>query len=84
MRSYAVVDRIEGHFAVCEVELIPAQESRPEDFATKPTEMMEFDLEQISEEVGEVQECDVLEVEHDENQIICILCKNMEEKSRRI
>lgn len=44
MKSYASIDRIEGDFAVCEVELIPVGESNPEDFATKPCEMMDVSL----------------------------------------
>lgn len=47
MKSYATIDRIEGNFAVCEVELIPIEESKPEDFATKDCEMMDVSLRKI-------------------------------------
>ncbi len=56
MKSYASIDRIEGKFAVCEVELIPVEESKPEDFATKETEMFDIPLQKIPTFIREVQE----------------------------
>lgn len=84
MKSYASIDRIEGKFAVCEVELIPVEESKPEDFATKETEMFDVSLQKISTFIGEVQEGDILVVEHDLEDVYFVYYKDEEEKARRL
>lgn len=84
MKSYASIDRIEGKFAVCEVELIPVEESKPEDFATKETEMFDVPLQKIPTSIGEVQEGDILVVEHDFEDVYFVYYKDEEEKARRL
>ena len=42
MTSFASIDRIEGEFAVLEVELLPFEESRANDFDDKETVMMNY------------------------------------------
>lgn len=84
MKSYASIDRIEGKFAVCEVELIAVEQSRPEDFATKETEMLDILLQEIPESLGEIDEEDILVVEHDGKTISTVYSKDEEEKKRRV
>ena len=84
MKSYANIDRIEGKFAVCEVELLPIEESKPEDFATKDTEMLDILLQDIPENLGEVKEGDILVVEHDGENVTSVYYKDEEEKARRL
>ena len=84
MKSYASIDRIEGDFAVCEVEMIPIEESKTADFASKETEMMDVQVINIRNVVGDFSEGDVLVVEHDENEITEIWSKDEEEKQRRV
>ncbi len=84
MKSYASIDRIEGKFAVCEVELIPVEESKPEDFATKETEMFDIPLQKIPTFIREVQEGDILVVEHDFEDVYFVYYKDEEEKARRL
>lgn len=84
MKSYASIDRIEGKFAVCEVELLPIEESKPEDFGAKDTEMLDILLQEIPEKLGKVQEGDVLVVEHDGENVTSVYYKDEEEKARRV
>lgn len=84
MISYASIDRLESGFAVCEVELLPVDESRPEDFASKFTVMLEISLKEIYNMLSEVDEGDILVVEHDGEEIEFIYCKDDIEKRRRI
>lgn len=84
MKSYASIDRIEGKFAVCEVELLPIEESKPEDFVAKDTEILDILLQEIPENLGKVQEGDVLVVEHDGENVTSVYYKDEEEKARRV
>lgn len=84
MKSYASIDRIEGKFAVCEVELLPIEESKPEDFVAKDTEMLDILLQEIPENLGKVQEGDILVVEHDGENVTSVYYKDEEEKARRV
>lgn len=84
MRSYASIDRIEGKFAICEVEMIEVDNSKAEDFSEKETEMMDVLLEVIYSSVGNVEEGDILIVEHNENDVTEVYCKDEEEKKRRV
>ena len=84
MKSYASVDRIEGICAVCEVELLPVEESKPEDFADKPCEMIDVSLQEIPIEIGEVKERDILVVEHNGKNVTHVYSKDEEEKARRV
>jgi len=84
MTSFASIDRIEGNYAVCEVELLPFEESKPEDFATKECRMMDISLQDFPYDIGEVNEVDVFVVEHDGENIIKVYYKDAEEKARRL
>lgn len=84
MKSYAVVDRFEGEFAVCEVEVLPIEESYVEDFLSKPTVMMDIPIIEIYNSIGNFQEGDILIIEHNGEMVITIYSKDEEEKSRRI
>ena len=84
MKSYASVDRIEGKYAVCEVELLTVEESKPEDFATKDCEMMDVSLQDITVDIEEVKGGDILVVEHDGKNVTCVYCKDEAEKARRL
>lgn len=83
MKSYASVDRIEGNFAVCEVELIGIEESKPNDFE-KSTQMIEIPIEQVDDKIGTVQEGDIIVVEHEESNVTEICYRDDDEKQRRI
>lgn len=84
MKSYAVVDRIEGSFAVLEVELLEVKDSKPEDFGTKETKMMDVELDLIFDSLDSIHESDVLVVDHDSFKINTIDYKDDEEKARRV
>ena len=84
MTSYASIDRIEGKFAVLEVEMLTFEESRPEDFATKDTVMIDIELQKIPSDVDEINEGDILVVEHDGENVTLIYYKDEEERVRRI
>ena len=84
MKSYASIDRIEGKYAVCEVELLPVEESRPEDFAIKDCEMMDVSLRKIPFFIRKVKEGDILVVEHDGENVTRVYRKDEEEKARRL
>lgn len=80
MISYASIDRIEGKWVVCEVELLPFEESKPEDFAIKDTAMMDVLLSRFS---NEVEEGDIFVVEHNNENVIAVCFKDEDEKTRR-
>ena len=84
MKSYASIDRIEGKFAVCEVELISAEERSAEEYVPFDTEFMDVSLQEIFKYVGEVKEGDILVVEHDGQDVTFIYDKDNEEKARRL
>lgn len=84
MKSYASVDRLERKFAVCEVELLPIEESKPEDFAIKFTVMLDIPFKVLYKELKQVNEGDILIVEHDGEEVDFIYCKDDNEKKRRI
>ena len=84
MRSYASIDRIEEKFAVCEVEMIEIENSKPEDYCEKETKMINMQLEKITASIGNVQEGDILVIEHNREEITEVYCKDEEEKQRRM
>ena len=84
MKSYASIDRVENEWSVCEVEMIPVEESNVCDFFSKETEMIDISLNKIIESVGEIQEGDILVIEHDGENASIIYEKDDEEKQRRI
>ena len=84
MKSYASIDRIEEKFAVCEVEMIEIENSKPEDYSEKETKMMNVILEKITDKVGNVKESDILVVEHNGEEITEVYYKDEQEKQRRM
>ena len=84
MKSYASIDRIEGKFAVCEVELISVEERNAEEYVPYDTEFMDVSLESIPISLGQVKDGDILLVEHDGENITSIYCKDEMEKARRL
>ena len=84
MKSYASIDRIERKWAVCEVELLPIEESKTEDFAIKDTVMIDVLLAQFPSRLGRVNTGDILVVEHDGENVSMVYYKDEEERVRRI
>lgn len=80
MTSYASIDRIEGQWVICEVELLPFEESKSEDFASKDTEIMDVLLNKFPEEV---EEGDIFVVKHDGKNVKIVDYKDDDEKIRR-
>ena len=84
MKSYVSIDCIEGKYAVGEVELCPIEESNPEDYALKQTVMIDIPLTDIITVVEKVEEGDILIIEHDGENVLCVYCKDEGEKARRV
>ena len=63
MKSYATIDRIEGRYAVCELELIDVQDSQHMPIISKLTTMVDIPYETIFLSIGEVKEGDIIVVE---------------------
>ena len=84
MKSYASIDRIEGKWAVCEVELHSVEESLNLDVFEKLTEMIDVEVDIITQSCGDVIEGDILIVEHDCTNIKFVYEKDDTEKERRI
>lgn len=88
MKSYASIDRIEGKFAVCEVEMLGIEDSKPTDF-NKETKMMDVLLKEnwftkIWFNLGKLKEGDIIVVEHNGESVTKICNKDEAEKQRRI
>ena len=85
MISYASIDRIEGKYAVCEVEMIGFEESKQTDFGTRKTIMVDIPVYQIIEVVGrEPEEGDIIVVDHEGEEIKHICYEDTYEKAKRI
>jgi len=84
MKSFAAVDRIEGPYTICELEMCPAEISNVADFFTKETIMIGIPIADIYNAIGNFREGDILVVEHDCNKVTAIYSKDEEEKQRRI
>ena len=83
MKSYASVDRTEGSYVICEVELMELENSQVED-CDKAVEMIDIPLEMALKSVENVDDGDILIVEHNNGDVIEVYCKDEEEKQRRI
>lgn len=84
MRSYAVVDRVECKFVVCEVELLEVEKSFAETYYDHDTVMIDVPI-SLFEEIGEsVNSSDIFEVEHDGEEVKKVYLKNSEERKNRI
>ena len=84
MKSYAVVDHVEGEFFCLEVELLEILESFPENFSQKDTVMMDVHKSMFDIFGEEINEQDVVIVEHDSENVLLVYQKDDEEKQRRI
>ena len=84
MKSYASIDRIEGKYTVLELELLDIYESKKVSFRDKETKMVDYLTDVIITNVGDVEEGDILLVEHENGEISSIYQKDDEEKHRRI
>ena len=83
MKCYASIDRIEGNFAVCEVELyFLKREQLGHD--TTDTVMVDIPLQDIPTEIGEVDDGDILLVEYDGQNVTHVYCKDEQEKAKRL
>lgn len=85
MKSFASIDRIEGSFAVCEVELISICNSKPEDFMEKETAVIDVPLELIKNSIfGDPQEGDILVVNHNGKEVFEVYYKDITEMAKRL
>lgn len=84
MISYASIDRFEGEVAVCEVELIPIENSKTTAFAEKETVMIDIPIDMLQLNMKKVEEGDIIVVEHDGENVTKICGKDKKEKHRRI
>lgn len=84
MKSYGTVDRKEGEFIVCEVELLEAQNSNSEDFFEHETVMIDVPTKTIETVTGVIKEDEVILVEHDGETVSLVYGKDDSEKQRRI
>lgn len=84
MKSYASIDRIEGKWAVCEVEFVPVEESPKLNVFEKETEMIDVQLNMVIQLCGDVEEGDIIVVEHDSTNVIDVYGKDETEKQRRV
>ena len=80
MRSYLSVDRIENDYAVCELELIDIETSKQTDPWDRETQMVDIPIQFLND----VNEGDILQVEHYREVIERIIGIDMEEKRRRV
>ena len=80
MRSYLSVDRIENDYAVCELELIDIETSQQTDPWDRETPMVDIPIQFLND----VNEGDILQVEHYGEVIERIIGIDMEEKRRRV
>lgn len=84
MKSYAVVDRVECKFVVCEVELLETERSYAETYYDHDTVMIDVPI-SLFEEIGEtVNSSDIFEVEHDGETVKRVYSKNNYERQCRI
>lgn len=84
MKSYVSIDSIEGKYVVGEVELCEIEESKTEDYAVKETTTIDIPLIDVITVVEQVEEGDILIVEHDGENVLCVYCKDEGEKARRV
>lgn len=77
MKSYIIIDRIEGKFAVCELEFISVEQSREVDYWERDTEMIDVPTSMLEDP----NEGDVFVVEHEEKRFTGFMAKIMR-KSR--
>ncbi len=84
MTSYAVIDRFEGNFAVCEVELVEMEKSNSEDYFFHKTTIIDVPTCIIGKDIGTIGVWDILVVEHDGATVSKVYCRSREEEARRV
>ena len=84
MISYASIDRIEGEYAVCELELCDVAESKKMDFEDKETEMVDIPVTELELYAKGAKEGDILLVKHNNGNVVTIYCRDYAEKHRRL
>ena len=86
MRCYASVDRIVGKFAVCDINVFLLEDEELKTIGHEMTDwpMVDVPLQEIPDEVGEVDEGDILVVEYDGKNVTKVYSKDDEEKARRL
>lgn len=80
MKSYMTIDRIEGKFAVCELEFISVEQSREVAYWDRDMEIIDVPIDILEEP----KEGDVFVVEHDKELLYQIYSKDNEEKQRKL
>jgi len=88
MLSFASVGEIETRdgkpvTAKCEVEKIDIRDSRPQD-KNKPVFKAYIPIQEITDNVGEIEEGDIIVVSHENEQVITVIRKDAAEKERRV
>ena len=81
MISYGVIDRIEGNIVILELECIDILFSRPEQFASKPTKMIEIKTSRFP--INDIEEGQIFIVENDNSGIYDVLLRADLEENRR-
>lgn len=84
MKSYALIDRIEGSYAICEVELLDLEIGQNVDYCDRETTMIEIPIDVALYSIESLAEGDILVVAHDGKIITQIFGKDYEEKQRRV
>ncbi len=80
MISYASIDSIKHDFVTCEIEKIPIQDSSTSDFANKDCYFTDIDIDDI---FFNVEEGDILIVQHNCKEVSKVVGKDDIEKARR-
>lgn len=81
--SYASVDRIEGCYYVCEVELVPLAQRSADILEDNQITFIDIPTEKANKLLC-IKEGDILIVEHNGTEVLSILGKSDSEKERRI
>lgn len=91
MKSYMVIDEVyirgKTRFVIGELEIIPVEDSRPEDYASKPTDMTCVLLSEFKPDIlgrRRVKEGDIFVVEQSNGIVHEVCYKDKAEKARRI
>ena len=80
MKSYMTIDRIEGKFAICELEFISVDQSREVEYWDRDMEMIDVPINMLEEP----KEGDVFVVEHEKETLYRVYGKDNEEKQRKL
>ena len=84
MKSYASIGEVEEFFVVCEVELIPMEESKTLHYRQKETDIVLIPNEIFTAKISEFTEGDIIVVEHEKGEVKEVYYKDDSEKARRI